>query len=156
MAVVCLTEQEKLAKANEVGAEDEEEEGDDDIEDDDEDLGSGQDSDDVEGETEDQYLARLEKAARDIIDGNEEGESEDDDGFNFFSDDEEVQSPLDNIDPFIQLVDIMSQMQHVLPARHAALMASLDAAAQTNLSSLCALAETERQKKVAIALRQAS
>lgn len=154
---MCFFEQEKLAKANEVGAEDEDDEEDDDIADDDDDeLGSGQDSDDVEGETEDQYLARLEKAARDIIDGNEEGESEDDDGFNFFSDDEEVQSPLDNIDPFIQLADILSQMQHVMPARHAGLMASLDAAAQTNLSSLCALAETERQSKIAIALRQAS
>ncbi|MEW5303971.1 MAG: hypothetical protein WDW36_006614 [Sanguina aurantia] len=158
LLVTLQQQKEKMAKAGEAGAEDDEEEDEDIADDDDDDeLGSGQDSGDGEGETEDQYLARLEKAARDIIDGNEEGDSEDEDGFGgFFSDDEEVQSPLDSIDPFITLADIMSQMQHVLPARHAFLVASLDAAAQTNLAGLFVLAETERQKKVAIALRQAS
>jgi hypothetical protein len=97
----------------------------------------------------DQYLKKLQRAARDILGGGDGGEDEDD-GEDDWSDEEEACStPLEEIDPYAHLLGALAAMQAHAPTRYAAVVGSADAALQANLQALQSHAESARQRKLA-------
>jgi hypothetical protein len=107
------------------------------------------DSDGVLEVEDDQYLKKLQRAARDILGGGD-GDDEDDDGEDDWSDEEEACStPLEEIEPYSHLVEALAAMQAAMPARYATVVGGADAAMQASLQALQAHAESERQRRQA-------
>ncbi|KAL5702897.1 secondary alcohol dehydrogenase (SADH2) [Ranunculus cassubicifolius] len=112
---------------------------DDDEEDEEDEGGMGLDGED--GDEADslrlQKLAAQAKAFRAI-------EDDDDDSDDDYSDDEELQSPLDDVDPFIFFVDTMKVLQGMDPARFQNVMQTLDFHHQALASGVAQHAEQRR------------
>ncbi len=66
-----------------------------------------------------------------------------------WTDDEEVTSPIDDIDPFILYADTLAGLAASQPAKHAQLMAVVQASKETTatLTGLMTSAETRRAEK---------
>jgi hypothetical protein len=113
--------------------------------------GDGEDEEDSEAPLEaedDQYLKKLQRAARDILGGGDGGEEDDDDGEDDWSDEEEACStPLEELEPYGHLVEAVAGLQVAMPARYAAVVAGADAGVQEGLRALHAHAESERQRR---------
>ncbi len=91
----------------------------------------------------------LRRKARGLF-GLEGGEDEeDDDSDDEFTDDEEAQSPLDSLDPYVVFADTLAGLHTAAPARHAALMAGCDAGVQQALAGMAAYAEQQRHAAAA-------
>jgi len=60
--------------------------------------------------------------------------------------DETLQTPLDNIDPFVMLADTLAGIQALSPARHQAIVGGSDAGVQAALQALLVHSVTQRQK----------
>ncbi|GFR51383.1 hypothetical protein Agub_g13813, partial [Astrephomene gubernaculifera] len=121
-------EAEELAK-EEDDEEDDEEEEDGDIED--------------EEEDDDEVIRAARRGARDLLgDGDSEGEDSDDE----FTDDEEVHTPIDPVDPYVFFADALSGLQQHMPARYQQLLSACDAGTQAALAGMMAYAAELRSK----------
>jgi len=103
----------------------------------------GKDEEDEAGEEE--YVARLKKQAKELL-GLEDGD--DDDSDDEWTDDEEVSSALDAVDPWVLAADTLSALHATQPARAQAAVAGVDPAA---LQALMAFAEQQRAASAAAA-----
>ncbi|EFJ51590.1 hypothetical protein VOLCADRAFT_79706 [Volvox carteri f. nagariensis] len=138
--LLALKEQQaEMEEAAKAGSDDEEDEEDDEDEDGGEDVGE---------EDEEVRLVGLNKAlrrgARDILDDGSEGSDDE------FTDDEEVRTPIDPVDPFVFYADALSGLQQHMPARHQQLMATCDANTQAALAGMMAYAAELKNKPTAI------
>ena len=88
--------------------------------------------------------------ARDLIKGHEE-DSDDE-----FTDDEEVESPLDPIDPFVAFADSLGALQRAMPDRYSLLVSGADAGTQAALQGMVAFAEHQRQELAKAAAEEAA
>eukprot|EP00250_Pteridium_aquilinum_P010585 c19495_g1_i1 orf=322-3393(-) len=132
---------EEAAKKGDVADDDEELEGSaSDDENWDNELG---DDDDDNDEADSQ---RLQKLAAEASAFRRQAEA-DDDSDDDFTDDEEFQAPIDNVDPFILFADIMKAMSTSDPARFHAYTQSLDSQQQAMANDLAQHAE-ERRKAI--------
>jgi len=96
----------------------------------------------------DQYLKKLQRAARDILGGGDGDDEDDDDGEDDWSDEEEACStPLEEVDPYTHLMDALAAMQAQAPARYATVVGAADAATQQGLQALHAHTGSEQEKK---------
>ncbi|KAI8465003.1 MAG: armadillo-type protein [Monoraphidium minutum] len=138
-------QQKEAAEALEEGSGSDEEDDNDDDDDDDE------ESDGPHGADDDQYLKKLQRAARDILgggDGADGDDGDDDDGEDDWSDEEEACStPLEEVEPYGHLVGALAALQAAMPARYAALVGGADAGVQEGLRALHAHAEAERARR---------
>ncbi len=135
--------QDEAAAAAEEDEDDEDEDADDAWDADDEDGGAASGGDEDEDPAGNKYLARLEKEARELA-GVAAGGSDSDDEW---TDDEEVQTPLDPVDPFVALADALAAAQHSHPARYQATVGALDVGAQAALQAVVTHAEQQRTKQ---------
>jgi hypothetical protein len=100
------------------------------------------DDDEGDDEADTQKLAKLAAQAR-VFSHNEDSDSDYDD----FTDDEEFQAPIDDIDAFIFFSDVMTAISASDPARFQALSGSLDFQHQAMVHGLAQHAE-ERRKEI--------
>ena len=98
----------------------------------------------------DQYLKKMQRAARDILGGGDGDEgSGDDDGEDDWSDEEEACStPLEELDPYCHLMEALAHMQAHMPPRYASVVEHVDATTKAGLQQLHTLAEAQRQKQL--------
>lgn len=115
-------------------------------EDDDDEEDAASDHFEVEDE---QYLKKLQRTARDILGGGDDdaagdsGDDEDD-----WSDEEEACStPLEELDPYLHLMQALAHMRGHMPQRYAAVVEQADVATQSGLQQLHAIAEQAKQKQ---------
>jgi len=138
-----MKEQEEMALAE--ADEDEDDEG----EEADEEEGPEEeaDEDNEDGEEEDEeYMKKLQRRARALLGQESDNEDSDD---QFFSEDEDVSTPIDSVEPYILLADILAGMTTLAPSRHQTLAAHLaaDEPVRTSLQALVAHAEEQRQQR---------
>ncbi|GIM12546.1 hypothetical protein Vretimale_15865 [Volvox reticuliferus] len=137
--LLALKDQQAEAEAD-AAREDEEDE--DEQEEGEEDGDIGEDDED-----EDEELNKaLRRGARDIL-----GDGSDEDSDDEFTDDEEVRTPIDPVDPFVFFADALSGLQQHMPIRHQQLMAACDANTQVALAGMVAYAAELRDKPAAAA-----
>ncbi|KAG2439798.1 hypothetical protein HYH02_010433 [Chlamydomonas schloesseri] len=122
--------------------------GSDDDEEDDDDADFGEDDDDEEEDEE--ATKALRRGARALLGegSDDEGGEESDDEF---TDDEEVHTPIDPVDPYVFFADALAGLQAHMPARHAALLAACDANTQAALGGMMAYAAELKSKPPAAA-----
>ncbi|GJP29120.1 hypothetical protein CLOM_g11308 [Closterium sp. NIES-68] len=118
----------------------------------------GEDEDEEEDEEEegDESSSDLKKAikrAHKMLDGDDE-EDEDDEGF--WSDEDEMLTPIDAVDPFILFSDTMAGVQASDPARFSSLMESLDFSHQAMAHKVSEVAQQQRDAKAKEAAEKAA
>ena len=106
-----------------------------------EDSDEDEDGDGESGAQSSDYLARLQREARQLM-GLEDDYSSDSD----FTDDEDMETPIAAVDPFATFVETMALLEKGAPQRMQSLMAGADANAQ---SAIRGMIEFARQRKAA-------
>ncbi|KAG1660790.1 hypothetical protein FOA52_011331 [Chlamydomonas sp. UWO 241] len=127
-------QKEEMDKYAEDGDEDEAAWGDDDGDDD--------EDGEVDEAAEDAYVKRLAKMAGKA--GGQGEEEEDDASDDEWTDDEEVETPIDSIDPWVLFTEQLGALAGTNPGRHAQLLAGLDAGAGAALLAVTEFAEKQR------------
>ena len=74
-------------------------------------------------------------------------EEDDDDSDDEWTDDEECETAIDPIDPYIHFIDQLGSLQVLNPVRHSALLASVDALGQVAVQGIATIAEKQRLAK---------
>jgi hypothetical protein len=135
----ALKEQkEEMDKYAEDGDEDDAAWGDDDGDDDGDEEAEGDEA------AEDAYMKRLSKMAAKVSGQDEDDDEDDDESDDEWTDDEEVETPIDPIDPWVLFADQLGALAGANPGRHAQLLAGLDAGAGAALQAVTEFAEKQR------------
>eukprot|EP00798_Chlamydomonas_sp_ICE-L_P030404 gene30404-35409_t len=97
------------------------------------------------------YMRRLAQQAKQLGGGDQD---DDDDSDDEWTDDEEAQTPIDPIDPFLAFGDALNHIQAAFPQRYQTVAAVMDPASQTALQAILAHAQKTREEAAAKALKQ--
>jgi hypothetical protein len=98
----------------------------------------------------DQYLKKLQRAARDILGGGDGGDDDDDDddGEDDWSDEEEACSnPFEELDPYANVLEALATMRAAMPARYDAVVTRADSNVHATLQGLQQHVEAESRKQ---------
>mmetsp|Transcript_35700 Transcript_35700/g.79404 ORF Transcript_35700/g.79404 Transcript_35700/m.79404 type:complete len:941 (+) Transcript_35700:266-3088(+) len=126
--------------------EEEDEEDEDEDGDEEEEVDKAAKKDDAEAEA---YLNRLAREARKLTGGDGDDDDDDDE----WTDDEEVETPIDPLDPWVVAADTLAAMQATNPGRHHLLASGATPEVQQGLAGLMQYAE---QRRAELAKQQAA
>lgn len=140
--LTTLKEQKEQVEA--AAAEDDEDEDEDDIlEGSDGEAWDDDEKDEEDEAGEEEYLARLKKQAKELLGAGDDEDDSDDE----FTDDEEVSTPLDAVDPWVLLADTLNHINATQPARAQAAVAGVDPSA---LQTMMTFAEQQRAAAITV------